>query len=376
MTSRAAQRPPGTVVLYLADPARFGCPHEVASRNEIGRRLAAILGFQFAGGYDLGARYPGAVYLVPSDTLVGTDLAATLGIRGEDDLFGGVVPHAFVATKAITHSLVRADASAPAGWSRDLGPCLGDCVLHGHTVFTVEDARLAGARLLAEGPVRFKPVLATGGRGQEVVGGLDRLEELLAAIDPAELTSAGLVLEEDLASVTTCSVGQVRVGPLEASYYGTQRLTPDHDGVLVYGGSDLLLARGGFDRLLDEDLAPDARVAVAQARAYDAAASRAYPGLIASRRNYDVAQGLDARGRRRSGVLEQSWRLGGASGAEIAALEAFKADLALRRIRASTVEVYGLVDPPPGAVLYFRGVDEQIGPITKYALVESDGHAG
>jgi hypothetical protein len=98
--------------------------------------------------------------------------------------------------------------------------------------------------------------------------------------------------------------------------------------------------------------------------------------MFASRRNYDVIQGLDAAGRRRSGVLEQSWRVGGASGAEVAALEAFRADPALRTVRTSTVEVYGEgVPPPPHAVVYFRGVDDQVGPITKYAMVEANGNA-
>ena len=73
-------------------------------------------------------------------------------------------------------------------------------------------------------------------------------------------------------------------------------------------------------------------------------------------------------------MLEQSWRIGGASGAEIAALEAFRASPELRVARASTVEVYGegATPPPPDAIVYFRGTDEQVGPITKYALVEPD----
>ena len=45
--------------------------------------------------------------------------------------------------------------------------------------------------------------------------------------------------------------------------------------------------------------------------------------FFASRRNYDVVAGLDARGQRRCGVLEQSWRVGGASPAELVALAAF-----------------------------------------------------
>ena len=190
-------------------------------------------------------------------------------------------------------------------------------------------------------------------------------------IDPAELARHGLVLEEDLAEVTTYSVGQVRAAGLVASYWGTQRLTPDNRGAAVYGGSDLVVARGGFDALLGSPTPEAARLAVAQARAYDAAAAACFPGLVVSRRNYDVAQGLDAAGRPRSGVLEQSWRVGGASGAEIAALEAFRPDPALRVVRASTREVYGdSAAPPPHAAVYYRGTDEQVGPLAKYALVE------
>ena len=40
-------------------------------------------------------------------------------------------------------------------------------------------------------------------------------------------------------------------------------------------------------------------------------------------------------------------------------------------MRASTVEIYGEAEPPPHATVYFRGVDERIGPITKYAMVET-----
>ena len=150
----------------------------------------------------------------------------------------------------------------------------------------------------------------------------------LPAIDPDQLANAGLVLEENLTAVTTYSVGQVRVADLTATYYGSQRLTTDNGGDEVYGGSDLVVVRGDFDALVQLPLPESIRVAVEQARTYDAATS-VFPGMFASRRNYDVAQGVDARGQWRSGVLEQSWRIGGATGAEIAALEAFRADPAL-----------------------------------------------
>lgn len=368
----------GVVAVYSVPGHSFVHRHERATREGVARRLAALKGFDFAGEYAPGRHAPGRVYLVPSDTLVGVEAARALGIRGEDDLFGGVVPHAFAATKVITHPLVLPDAAAPAGWSPEFGRRVSHAVLAGFSAFTPGDARRAGMLLLARSPVRLKPVRATGGRGQVVLRDTAALDAALGSIDPAELSRDGLVLEEELAEVTTYGVGQVRVAGLEATYCGTQRLTPDNAGAVVYGGSDLLVARGGFAAMLDLNPGEETRHAVEQARAYDAAATECFPGLFASRRNYDVACGTDAAGRRRCGVLEQSWRIGGASGAEVAALEAFRADPALRAVRAATVEVYGAgaAAPPPGAAVYFRGVDERDGPITKYATIERhDGDA-
>ena len=90
-----------------------------------------------------------------------------------------------------------------------------------------------------------------------------------------------------------------------------------------------------------------------------------------SRRNYDVLHGRDARGRWHCGVLEQSWRIGGASGPEVAALEAFRADPLLRAVRAHSTERYGAhAAPPPGAIVHFHGVDPVAGPLVKYTMVE------
>ena len=129
------------------------------------------------------------------------------------------------------------------------------------------------------GPVRLKPVHATAGRGQRVIRSLSELAEPLAAIDPAELAHFGLVLEENLTAVTTYSVGQVRVADLTATYYGSQRLTTDNAGDEVYGGSDLVVVRGDFDALVQLPLPESIRIAVEQARVYDAATSR-LPGDV------------------------------------------------------------------------------------------------
>jgi hypothetical protein len=362
--------PRGAVAIYSVPGHGFAHSHERATRDGIARRLAVLKSFDFVGEYDPTQSLSGPVYLVPSNTLVGLAAAAALGVRDEHDLFGGTVPRPFVATKAITHPLVAPGATAPPGWSPEFAARVQGAVLAGVTAFSDTDARSAGKRLLEYGPVRIKPVRATGGRGQIVVSDLVALEAVLDTVDAVRLAEDGLVLEENLTEVTTFSVGQVRVADLIASYYGTQRLTSDNSGADVYGGSDLVVAQGDFEALSALNPPEDARLAVAQARVYDQASTECFAGMFASRRNYDIAQGLDAAGRLRCGVLEQSWRIGGASGAEVAALEAFRADPGLRAVRTSTVEIYGEAEPPPDATVYFQGVDERDGPMTKYALTE------
>jgi hypothetical protein len=97
-------------------------------------------------------------------------------------------------------------------------------------------------------------------------------------------------------------------------------------------------------------------------------------GVIASRRNYDVGQGVDAVGRWRSGVFEASWRVGGATPAEIAALHAFAHDPSLDVVHASSIEAYGAdARPPDGAAVHFHGVDREAGPLVRYSTVRPVG---
>src|SRR4029453_103111 len=125
-----------------------------------------------------------------------------------------------------------------------------------------------------------------------------------------------------------------------------------------------------FDALLELAMPPEFRAAVKHAQIYDDAAHACYPGFFASRRNYDVVQGRAADGTMRCGVLEQSWRIGGASGAEIAALECFREDPECRLVRARCIELYGeSAVVPAGATVYFRGEDEKVGFITKFTAV-------
>ncbi len=361
----------GAVVALVPRAQTHASEHERCTLRLFVRRLADLKGWDDGGSFDP-ARAAGPLYFVPSCTLHREE-ADKLGIRGPDDLFGGVVPESFVATKAISHPLVASDAVAPAGWNNGFAVQVGDAVLEGYTVFSREDAQVAGERLLARGPLRAKPVRATGGRDQQVVRDAQALRGLIDGLDRDELRAHGLVLEENMEDVTTFSVGLVQVDDLTASYHGVQKLTPGHDGQQVYGGSDLTVARGGFEALLATDLPRDVLRAVEQARRYEDAVRACYPGFYASRRNYDILVGRDAAGLRRSAVLEQSWRAGGATGAELAALELLRAEPGRDRVRTCTVELFGdSPEPPEGATVYFRGVDHEVGRLTKYAMVLKD----
>jgi hypothetical protein len=365
----------GEVVVYRRDCGERAA-HDHATCAAIARRLAALKGYAFAGEHDGCSSSAIPRYVVPTSTVVGVDHAHSLGIRTENDLFGGVVPYPFVATKSITHPLIASDAKAPVGWSAAFASDVGDAVLAGFSAFAVEDAVRAGRELLVHGPVRVKRALGVGGSGQVVVRDMQALERTLADIDAAEVEAHGVGLEQNLTDVTTYSVGHVQVDDLVATYCGTQSLTRNNRGDSVYGGSTLLVARGGFDALLALDHASCARRAIAQARVYDEAALSRFPGLFASRRNYDVAEGIDACGRHCSGVLEQSWRVGGASGAEVEALIAFRNDATLAAVRASTTEVYGeRTIPPPDAIVHFHATDARAGPLLKFTRVHPRVHA-
>jgi len=356
--------------VLLLDTREHTPDHERAVHRKLAEHLAALLLTevveQRTGEHD-------NHYYLPTTTLIDPQHYREQGITSIDDFFGGLVAHPYMATKAISHPL-PAGATFPQGWTDEFARRASDALLKGYTVFSVDDALAAAPLLLRDGPLRLKPVRATAGRGQTVIGTVTDLEAELHRMEPDELALWGLVLEENLTEVETYSVGQALVAGITCSYYGVQQLTRDHQGESVYGGSDLVLVRGGYDELLQLDLEDPLRLAITQARTYEQAALDVFPGFLASRRNYDVARGFNAAGQMRSGVLEQSWRIGGASSAELLALRAFADDPALRRVRASTHEVFGDVALPADATLFYKGDDREVGRICKYARIRDYDH--
>ena len=243
----------GIVVLYSS---RFGKPlqtHHKVVLDLDAKAIARIKGYEFGGPYDPEHNYSGPLFFVPDDTLL-LDEASCLGIRSPNDLYGGVVPHLFVKTKAITHGLVDRDAERPPGWSTAFAERVREIVLPGYTVFSNRDAQMAARRMLARGPIRLKKPLSASGKDQTVVTSLNELDAVLEKVSADEMAAYGLVLEENLRQVRTLSVGEVAVGDLRISYHGTQRTVRDKRGT---AGLWRLRARVCARRLGGSRCAPD-----------------------------------------------------------------------------------------------------------------------
>ena len=355
----------GAVAIHFPDMGAPMYTHEKVTLSAVAKSIAHLIGHPFVGEFDPSGHAAGRLFFVPSDTLL-LDEAQDLGIHSSQQLYGAVVPYPFVRTKAITHGLVSRHAACPSGWSSAFADSVRSSVLPGFTAFSADDARLAGERLLSLGTVRLKEPLGDGGHGQTTVAGISDLRAYLENFPAEKLASHGLVLEANLRRVITRSVGSTTIGNGSIAYHGTQRTVINNHGLPVYGGSHLICVRGGWSALDSFPMEREARLAVDQARISDRHVTK-YPSFLASRRNYDVGQGVDGRGQWRSGVLEASWRSGGASTAELVALTAFANNPRLQAVESASVKEYGKPRKiPVGAGIQFHGDDPEEGPLTRY----------
>jgi hypothetical protein len=358
----------GTVIAFSAPGCEPLYAHEQEAMAAVARTIATLKGFAFQQGLGNSSGNSGGLYFVPDDSLLAPD-AARLGINGPQDLFGGVVPWRFAMTKAITHELVDGMAKRPKEWSTGFGRTVSAAVLPGYTVFSRHDAVRAAQRLLRLGPARLKPPLSSRGQDQHVGRTVADVERLLGRYRTPDLEECGLVLEADLRDIVTLSVGRTEIDEIMVAYYGTQRTAIDNAGQSVYGGSELTVVRGGWEALEALELPRALALATVQARTYDAAMAD-YPGFFASRRNYDIGQGVDSSGIWRSGVLEASWRIGGSSTAELAAINVMKQDPDIQLVRASALKEFGNSSRVPvNADVHFQGEDPDEGLITRYTVI-------
>ncbi|SEO32066.1 Protein of unknown function [Paracoccus alcaliphilus] len=353
---------------------RSHCPrsaehHVRTSHDALVRRLASYLGLDYKGPFE---KVPAAMpdwYLAPRETLCGENWRPPSIAH----FFRGWTRDPLLATKAVVHPALPNARRLPPAWPSGFGALVRDLTLRGVTVFDANDAVLAGRNLLGLSRViRLKLAAAEGGQDQHIVNSPSELEGVLNDISPSTLAT-GLVIEENLARVTTLSVGQINMPDQVISYVGRQTNTKDNHGNDAYGGSCLLVIRGGLAQLLEQSLPAAAREAIGKAAEFDRRAQADLDEVMASRRNYDIAIGITHHGRSRCGLLEQSWRIGGASGAEILALEVLASRPEANAVRASTTERYGYDqrDPSPLDFVIYHDEDPRVGPLLKTAKVEA-----
>ncbi len=222
----------GIVVTYIPGAV---ADHQKATVADIARKVATLMDWDFGGEFDISTRYGQQLYFVPNHTLL-THEARALRIRHHDDLFGGVVPFPFVATKAIVHPLVAPDRELPARLVARLPRSA--CATRCYQVLLPSRCRTRGGRrpsywrsepYSAQAWPRHRRARSADGRRARPI-----LNPACKAC-PRPTSNATVVgIELDLAEATTYSIGQVRIGGLEASYCGTQSTTTDNTGATAF----------------------------------------------------------------------------------------------------------------------------------------------
>ncbi len=200
-----------------------------------------------------------------------------------------------------------------------------------------------------------------------------------AALDARQIEKDGLVLERNLEDVTTFSVGQLEGGqparellrhagphPQSRRQAGLwRRYTPARGAWLCWKTCSRIRSR----RICARPCRPHWPITRQQVECF--------PGTLVSRCNYDVAMGTD-NGRQRLGVLEQSLARGRRH--QEPNWPRWRRSRPIPQScgpRPARVKIYGTDVPvPPGADVYYQGEDRNVGPLTKYAILESssDGH--
>lgn len=312
-----------------------------------------------------------ACYYLPNQILL-QDQAIALGIYSLNDLYGGVVPYEFLKDKSLTHPIYHISMNRPEGWNNQLGVYLKPYVLDGFSAFTTQDVLWAAQGMIDSGPIRLKLASTTSEQSHWVFSHHAEFIKFINQMQDHPLFKQGMVVEEDLRNTTTFSIGQTEIGGLLISYCGEHVLTTNLNGEKTYGGANLFVVRGNYNQLHDALTFPIHREALHLTRQYEQLIFETFPLLYASRRNYTVLYGVNAKRQVRLGVLKPSWCMGNTSMAELLALEAFCATPKLKSINTWTRDHYvetfscltsselahDLDESPVGFIVKYAGVDD------------------
>ena len=331
------------------EPGNFEGTYLDQRNTAVGYRLAGLLDGRLCSiGESTEDRY-----FVPHAALIRTT-SEKMGVRTADDIFGGVVEIAAHRDKAILHPRVPGYEQNCMWHSSKFAARVATAVLPGFSVFSPHDAHTAFRQLSGEGySIRGKDPTCDGGGGQWVVADENHLNSIIASLPEGKILNHGFVLEPNLIDPVTLSVGQIYLNRRFYSYHGYQESTTSPKGNETYGGTTLTMVRGGLGSLAQSVADPLVAHAINQARTVYEAYSE-YDPLI-SRANFDVVQGRATNHDVLSGVVDQSIRIGGATPAEMLAIETLENDPTARRVTSRVTIRWNPepLPPAPGEVLFF-----------------------
>ncbi len=326
----------GEIFTYM--PRERATDEFVIERNQaLAQYLASITGRIFAGEIFSPRRLGSGDYLLPHKP-ISLEEGRQFGIINPDQIFGAVIEPIY-AEKSIFHKTVPNAKFVPSKFPHEFATFLNDkgIVLIGYTAFSIEDVEKAYDLITDAGyAVRVKHPLGSSSTKQFRAKSKKQVLDFVRSEEVATLRKFGMILEVNLlnpndkrADVEGFSGGWTQLEGNIYSYLGRQMFaetgTTDR-----YIGTRLQMVRGSVDNLGE---VADSLVYQDVYRQLEkvAEATKLLPYLIGSRMNFDfiygVREGIDGIILDESPsvyVVEQSFRVGGASGAELVGIEYLK----------------------------------------------------
>jgi hypothetical protein len=373
----------------------------VDERNEsVAKRVATILDVPYGGtrtlidlnqGFDQRRQ---TRYTVPDEVVVfSSNEAKRAGFVSNHrlNLLGGLVnsKYRMLADKGFLQETVR-DGEQPGYWLPEIPGRFQLLVPYGNITFNEKDARKAAENIFKRGDIpRYKDPNASGGLGQRR---LESMEEVEAKLDylraeGVNLAEHGIIFQKDFDYYYRIIVGYQKLDDREISYIGKQQFV-DVNGMPIYAGSIKLAVPGDFLQLKQQlALPPLAEKAVDTAITYKEVRSTLV-GIDDTRSCVNELQmphfrkdgSIDA-DRSPTVIVEETNRIGGGTGAELLAHEAFKANSNLRIVYTESHQDYlseeEYRDTPevpegPNTFSLYSGEASKYGFVRVYATRDTD----
>ena len=347
--------------------------HEAATGRWIGERLAALLGFGYGGVHSQDVSYDAPPFFVPDTTLlcrrrgVGHPRAAApVRWRGAARVRGDQVDHPSRWSKARASCRKAGRVRWAMRWTKS------PCPASRRSASTTSRARPGTCSTAACRRASSVPTASAGSASPSPPTEDARCR--LAHLDANCLERIGAVIELNLKPVKTYSVGTVSRGrtasPISARS-GSRAITMACPSTAVRRCLPARRTRRSAAHRWTTK--PSARVRAARSR-YDAEASRAYPAFFASRRNYDVALGVDqgaaAYGRARTVMAHRRRDAGGdpRAGGDAPGPSLRRVALHARGVRDESTRLRA-------RTCTSAAMDPAVGPMTKYAMLDAQEDA-